>query len=191
MNTKEIEVLLDKFYEGNTTVGEEKLLREFFHEKEIPAHLKSHQPLFVFFGRQQRQTITDAGFEKKVTGRLNDPIAGSRMVVLHHGRNRFRTLTGIAATIILLFGLFYTFQHDIFKNNLLHGNQDKQELAYAQASEALLMVSSNLNIGLRQVSRLQLVNNAIENMQLFNKFYQYQPIIINPDENNNQSIKSK
>ena len=54
-----------------------------------------------------------------------------------------------------------------------------------------MMVSANLNTGLKQVERFRIVDKAMKNMQIFNKFYQYQTIIINPDEILNQSIKSK
>ena len=106
-------------------------------------------------------------------------------------RNRLLFITGIAATMILLISLFYTYHHDIFNTDKSRNDSYNTKLAYADANEALLIVSSNLNTGLKQVSRLQMVDKAMKNMQLFNKFYQYQPIIINPDEFQNQSIKSK
>ena len=191
MNTKEIEGLLEKFYQGNSSLREEKLLRDFFQGRQIPAHLKSHQPLFTFFADEQRQVISNVDFEKQVTEQFAFRSAERQPKPMYPKRNRLLFMTGIAATILLLISLFYTFHHDIFNTDQSRNDSYNTKLAYADANEALLIVSSNLNAGLKQVSRLQMVDKAMKNMQLFNKFYQYQPIIINPDEFQNQSIKSK
>lgn len=46
MNTKEIEILLDKYFEALTTVDEENILRSYFQREDIADHLKSVQSLF-------------------------------------------------------------------------------------------------------------------------------------------------
>ena len=66
-----------------------------------------------------------------------------------------------------------------------------QELAFTEANEALMIFSSNFNAGLKQMEHLNMVNKAMNNLQLFNRFYQYQTIIINPDEIQQKSINSK
>tara|TARA_R100001143_G_C3360727_1_gene135368 strand:+ start:13305 stop:14114 length:810 start_codon:yes stop_codon:yes gene_type:complete len=48
MNTEKIEQLLEKYFEGETTLNEEKELREFFQQDEIPAHLKSYIDQFSY-----------------------------------------------------------------------------------------------------------------------------------------------
>jgi len=126
-----------------------------------------------------------------VTAKLTDQPAGKNVVSLFPDRRRSLFAMGIAATLLLLVGLFYTFQHDVFKTEKSRINSYDTQLAYNQASEALLIVSSNLNTGIKQVSRFQMVEKAMKNVQLFNKFYQYQTIIFNPDKFQNQSIKTK
>jgi hypothetical protein len=84
--------------------------------------------------------------------------------------------------------LLFTFQLDVF-NRIGHKGNPTVEIAYTDASEALLLVSGNLNHGLKHVEQLHMVDKAMKNMELFNKFYQYQPVIINPDENTSKSIK--
>lgn len=48
MNTERIEQLLDKYFDGETSIEEEKELREFFRQDEIPAHLKSYADQFSY-----------------------------------------------------------------------------------------------------------------------------------------------
>ena len=191
MNTNEIEVLLGKYYEGQTSLHEEKLLRDFFSGQDIPGHLKSHQPLFTFFNGEQKQELPSRDFEQKLTARLKAENQDGLVKPISGKRNRLAYVAGIAATILLIVSLFATFRHDIIKNGHIRETSGNTELAYQQANEALLIVSGNLNTGLKQMGRLQMVDKALQNLQLFHKFYQYQTIIINPDELQNPSIKSK
>jgi hypothetical protein len=190
MNTTEIEVLLEKFFEGNTTLQEEKLLRDFFLNQDVPAHLKSHRTLFAGFVNEQQEEIKDMDFERRLTEILSSDHP-TPVVQLHPNRKRLLFISSIAASILLLAGLFFTFQNDLKKETYTQTGNPGTEIAYADASEALLMVSGNLNNGLKQIEKLQMVDKAMKNMQLFNKFYQVETIIINPDLISNQSIKSK
>jgi hypothetical protein len=191
MNTSGIETLLGKYYEGNTSLQEEKILRDFFMDKDVPAHLKLHQPLFTYCGEEQQEEIRTRDFEKKLTAQLTHEVSEIPVVHMGPARNRLVYLTGIAASIVLLAGLFFTFQYEVFKGSKNSTGNPDREIAYANATEALMMVSGNLNNGLKQVEHLQMLEKAMDDMQLFNKFYQAQTIIINPDEISNQSIKSK
>ena len=191
MNTSGIEALLDKYYEGNTTLQEEKILRDFFQSESVPDQLKSHQLLFRFFTEERIQEVFDPDFEKQLTDHFNDDYAETYKINVNSKRNRFIFLTGIAAGILLLIGIYFTIQHESFRKSILEKGNTNPGLAYNEASEALMILSSSMNSGLKEVTHLQMIDNAITSLQSFNKFYQYQQIIINPDEIQNQSIKSK
>ncbi|MEI6684349.1 MAG: hypothetical protein WCO44_17115 [Bacteroidota bacterium] len=191
MNTREIEVLLAKFYEGETSLQEEKMLREYFRGGAVAPNLKSHQPMFAFFEDERKQAIGDAGFEKKISEQLTDATATALPVFVPLNRRVVYYYTAIAATFLLLIGVSLQYQFEFFKMNKPRHNSLEQELAYHNASEALLILSSNFNTGLKQVSRLSMVDKAMKNVQIFNKFYQYQPININPDDDQYKSDKTK
>lgn len=191
MSTSEIEALLAKFYEGNSTLPEEKALRDFFMSGDVPENLKPHQPLFAYYDEEKRLEFPDRDLEQELTVRFTKKSAETPVIRLHQYRGRVLFITGIAASVLLLLGLFYSIQHDLIIGPSKTSGSPDIKIAYADASEALLMVSGNLNNGLKQLERLQMVDKAMMNMQLFNKFYQYQTIIINPDEILNKSIKTK
>ena len=44
MNTKEIEVLIEKYFEGLTSIEEERLLKDFFASGDFPDEMKPVQP---------------------------------------------------------------------------------------------------------------------------------------------------
>ncbi|NBP71134.1 MAG: hypothetical protein EBU52_20645, partial [Cytophagia bacterium] len=71
MDSKKIEQLLAKYWECETTLDEEKTLREFFNQPEVPAHLNESASLFRYFEQQRQQVITDVAFE----GRLKKAMA--------------------------------------------------------------------------------------------------------------------
>lgn len=190
MNTSEIEDLLEKYYAGETSLQEEKSLKEYFLNSEVPDTLKSHKQMFSLFNRESRQEISNPGFDQKISGLLGESLVNTPVIKIHHHKSRFLFITSIAASILILIGLFFTLSEDFLKKDTIYISES-HDMAYAEANEALLIVSSNLNAGLKQVERLQMVDKAMKNLQLFNKFYQCQSIIINPDELQTMSKKSK
>ncbi len=191
MNTSEIESLLEKFYEGNTTLQEENVLKRFFAGNDVPSSLKEHQPLFSYYLHERKRGLDDQNFEHNLETELSGHTVERHVIPIHSGRNRIMFIFSVAASILLLIGLFFTFKHELFQEKYSQTGNPDPIAAYADAREALFLVSGNLNIGLCQLEKLQMVDKAMKNVQLFNKFYQYQTLIINPDEIINQSIKSK
>ena len=47
-----IDELLDKYFEGETSCEEERELRRFFTEEEVPEHLQTYRPLFAYLNRE-------------------------------------------------------------------------------------------------------------------------------------------
>ncbi len=191
MNTREIEKLIEKYEEGLTSLHEEQLLKEFFRGTDIPENLRSYAELFTYFDQSKSETISDPGFNHKMDDLLSHSHPrphstrhASRVTrhvpsVTHHASRV--TYFSIAASILLIIGLFFTLRQDIFRKNGAVKTTAEQEVAMEQVQKALFTVSSNLNIGLDQLRRLESFGNAVGEMQKLSKFYQYQPIIINPD----------
>jgi hypothetical protein len=191
MNTSEINRLLEKYYDGESTLQEEKTLREFFAGEDIPEQLRIHRELFAHYGREQEVSVVDPAFENRITASLEQAQEQVQVVSMTPPRNRFMFMAGIAAGVLLLIGLFATIRYEVSNGPTVTAVRTDPESAYRDVNEALMLVSGNLNNGLKQVERLQMVDKAMKNMQLFNKFYQYQTIIINPDDLMKTSIKSK
>jgi hypothetical protein len=189
MNSKEIEALLERFYEGSTTPAEEQQLRDFFTRDEVPPHLAIHAGLFHFYEEAKEEELVDPRFEN----RFLEAIGETPSLPLYSRRKQFFFLSGIAAAVILLAGLVYTFRTD---GLLLHKkNSADVEIAYQQAKGALALLSVNLNSGIDQAGKLGYFQKGLDDMQelksfqkgidqmnKLSKFYQYQQIIINPGD---------
>jgi hypothetical protein len=53
MDYKDIEQLLERYWQCETSVEEESVLRDFFTKEEVPAHLLRYKNLFVYQQVQQ------------------------------------------------------------------------------------------------------------------------------------------
>jgi HEAT repeats len=68
---QDIEALLAKYYEGDTTLDEEKELREFFQGDNIPVHLHSHVGQFRYFEKARREQPS-AGTSFRIVTKLSE-----------------------------------------------------------------------------------------------------------------------
>lgn len=53
MDYKDIEQLLERYWQCETSVEEESVLRDFFSREDVPAHLLRYKNLFVYQQVQQ------------------------------------------------------------------------------------------------------------------------------------------
>jgi hypothetical protein len=187
MNASEIERLLDKYYDGLTTLEEELLLKEFFQGENIPSHLKIHADQFLYFNKAVNEEIMDPLFEQKFFEKVGDV----SLLMLKTNRRRFYYLSGIAAGILLLFGVIFSVRDFINDDKRIadSGNMDA-EMAFATTCDVLSVVSVNFNKGMDKIQYLGQFEKAMFKTQLLSKFYQYENLIINPDPLTGRSIKS-
>lgn len=84
MDYKYIEQLLQSYWQCETTVEEEQILRSFFCQKDVPAHLRPYAPLFVAQSEVQAERMP-ADFEARLQ-RAIEAEAGARKTVRRHPR---------------------------------------------------------------------------------------------------------
>lgn len=157
----DIEALLNKYFEGETSCEEERHLREFFASEDVPEYLSAYRPLFSYFTQEIEKRQQE---ERQVEFRLPSIPAGqfSRKVLI-------RSLAGIAATVLLLVGL-YTFrgmQQDclcagnyVIINGRCYTNPDKVR---EYALQALQQVSSSPDEWMIDLSSDYENNKIVEN----------------------------
>jgi hypothetical protein len=184
MNTREIEQLIAKYYDGATSLEEEQALREFFASGSVPPHLAEHRPLFIFMEHERKQEMTDPDFERTLESGLQD----GKVISMGPRTARWHYVAGIAAAAVLVIGIALTYLFN-FREHSKYSEHDR--LAYAQAQDAILMVSSGLNKGIDRIHYLGAFDKGMEKAQMLSRFYEYQTLIINPDGFTDQSSKTK
>ena len=93
---KKIETILEKYFEGKTSLKEEELLRKYFLKNDIPEHLRTYKPIFNFFSGEQRKDVKSEKLKVK----------SKRKVTI------VRIFVGVAAGLLLVFTLNYFFIQD-------------------------------------------------------------------------------
>lgn len=66
MDYKYIEQLIDRYFECNTTLEEEEILRTFFSQKEVPGNLAAYQELFLMEDVEGKVQLLDDDFDERV-----------------------------------------------------------------------------------------------------------------------------
>jgi len=181
MNTKEIDQLLERYFEGETTLVEEKLLREFFSGDDVPENLRQYQPVFRFYSSEATLSLSDEQQEKVLSRRIEQYREETSAVKSHPGKKRLYYFSGIAAGLLILIGLVFTLWNETGRMHHKALANPSAEMAYDQTEQALLLVSVGLNTGLDAVEHLKTLDMAMEKIQRINKFYNYQNQFINPE----------
>jgi len=136
MELKLVEQLLEQYFQGETTIAEEKQLKAYFSSNDVAPHLAKYQSLFGYFEMQK-----GTQFEQKL------PLQPRKQSTVKW--------MGISASFVVLFGLatFYFYPSEPKHEDL--GTYDNPEEAFAATQKALLMVSEQVNIGMESVVYLE------------------------------------
>ncbi len=154
METKEVKQLLQQYFDGNSSVEDEKLLMEYFQSGDIADEVKEYAE---FFGG-----ITELAGSNE-DSKFQDDIMDYILEQEHNEKKKYRVMwqmvTGIAASIIIILGgvLFYEQQQQPFEDTF-----DNPEEAYAYATKTLKFVGSKYNVGVNQLASIQKLNESVQ-----------------------------
>lgn len=112
MDYKYIEQLLEKYWNCETSIEEEQILRSFFHQKEVPAHLLRYKLLFAYQEAEKEVKLGD-DFDSRILAEIERPIVKARRLTLH---TRFMPLFKAAAVMALLFTVGGVVKHSMDGN---------------------------------------------------------------------------
>ena len=149
MDLNNIEQLLTKYLDGETSLLEEQQLKRFFNQETVPAHLEAYKPLFNYFTASQEDTFT-------------------AQLPLKSKTNITYKWLSIAALVAISFGMYFNWS--VSSQDLGTYSQDQTQLAYKEFVKSLQMVSTNFNKGTTSVSYLQELNVAKSQIAYLNDF---------------------
>lgn len=162
MNSHKTEKLLVKYFEGETSLAEERSLREFFHQEEIPAHLEELKVQFELFDSEARQVLP-SDFEDKLFDEIDRQERGRRS----GRRATIYYVSGVAATVLILITLFVRF--DPFTAESQYNDRDA-EIAFNEASRILYFVSDKFNKGANPLEKVARFDEGVTNLKPVKKF---------------------
>ncbi len=153
MNLKEIEILLEKYFEGETSVMEERLLINFFNSENVPEHLKVYKDLFCYFDISKNLSLN-----KKFEDNFFKSVEKQQTVLLYRNKRFLFYFTGIAASILFIFSIIFDFSSDKNSQNtelagLAFADEETRD-AYLETRNTLYYVSEKLNIGIEPLEQI-------------------------------------
>jgi hypothetical protein len=160
MNLTEVEQLLEKYYNAETTLSEEKVLQKYFNEADVPDHLLHHKEQFIYYYRASNLDSPDNEWKEKLDNKIKEINTFS---VNGRKRKLYNVFTGIAASILILVAVY--FQFFVHNDNLKYSAEntyEDPEKAYQEAKNTLLMVSEKLNSGVSDFNKFSTFNQYKE-----------------------------
>jgi len=153
MESQKINILLQKYFDAETTIDEENELITYFTSGEVDENLKMYVPIF--------SGIKELSAEEEVPG-LGDDLMNYILESEHREKLRYRWMwqivTGVAASVILVMLAvnFYSSQNQ-WKDTFSDPKQ-----AYSEASKTLEFVAGKYNKGLAQLRPIGRIESATD-----------------------------
>jgi hypothetical protein len=139
MDYQNINEILEKYFEGNTTQEEENLIREYFLKTDLPVEHQYLKKMFHYFNEAKINSKPDFN----VNAELNSIIDNQWKKESKIRFNRIlKWSSSVAAIFILGIGIFHYYSKPSVKVKDTFSNPDQ---AYIETKRALLYVSNCMN----------------------------------------------
>lgn len=138
-----IENLLEKYFEAETSIAEEKELNLYFSSTNVAQHLQQYQSLFVHFNNaKEEQFIATIPLKTK--------------------KREYIAWLSVAASVTILLGvgsfMYLNNQQDAIPSE--YGTYDNPEEALKETQKALAMISEHVNSGIESVNYITEYENS-------------------------------
>ncbi|UOB18215.1 hypothetical protein [Abyssalbus ytuae] len=130
MELANIEKLLEKYFEAQTTLAEEKILQIYFSQDNVAPHLEEYKSMFNYFSNAKKERFT-------------------KQVPLKTKKNNYLKWISVAAVAVLTIAVYFNYNKPA---NSLEEAYTQKELESAQ--KALKLFAANFNVGTQGVTYL-------------------------------------
>ena len=145
-----IEKLLEKYENGETSLKEEQVLKNYFTSDTVASHLEMYKPMFAYFlGNRQEQFTKDV------------PLKTKRIF-------NYKWIS-VAAVVVLMLGFYFNKPIVSSYQEYAYGTYSEPEEALNELSNSLAMISSHFNKGTSTVGYLNEVNKGTSTLGYLNE----------------------
>jgi hypothetical protein len=138
MELHNIETLLEKYFQGETSIAEENQLKDYFASVDVAQHLQQYKPMFAYFT-----------FAKDEKSNVQMPLQTKK-------RSNVAWLS-VAASVVVLIGVGLTWLNSQPQDL---GTYDNPEIAFRETQKALALLSGNVNKGIESMQYVETYENA-------------------------------
>lgn len=159
MDSDKIDELLNKYWNCETSLEEEKQLQAYFRNSSPPEGLKETANLFRYFDEQKKKDLTDISFERRVIKKIAAPKGRTTSLIFNSMR--------IAAGIIVLFVAVWLVRMEVRKTvpAEMTDTYDDPRMAFEETKKALMMISKSFSTAEEQAKKINLFNEAQQDLK--------------------------
>jgi hypothetical protein len=129
-----IEQLLEKYFQGETSIAEEKELKAYFSSLNVAQHLEQYKSVFGYFSQAKEQQY-------------------KKMIPIPTNKRKKVVWLSLAASVVIMLGVG-TFMYFNNQNKVIlgeYGTYNNPEIALKETQKALDLISKNVNVGIKSV----------------------------------------
>jgi hypothetical protein len=165
MKNNRIYHLLDKYFEGHTTLEEERYLENYFStEEDIEDDLRPLKAQFELFRKVKDFEFDSSGLESKILHGIEDyekeQEPPARKLAL------WRIPVAASLIAFLAISAFFVFRA---QNNTLKDTYSDPRLAYLETQKALLLISQKMNKGMEPLANISKINTGSDQLKKLQK----------------------
>lgn len=159
MDSEKINELLKKYWNCETTLEEEQVLRNYFKNR-APENLKETASLFQYFQEEKSKHIAGSSFESEVMNKVQRPAQGKIRSLVYNSMR-------IAAGIVVLVLAVWLVRMEVRESTPAEmvDTYDDPQLAFEETKKALMMISRTFSTAEEQAKKINLFNEAQKNIQ--------------------------
>ena len=145
-----IEKLLEKYENGETTLNEEQQLKNYFSQETVAPHLEIYKPMFAYFLVNQQEQFTK-----------DIPLKTKKLF-------NYKWIS-VAAVAVLMLGIYFNEPIMSSYKTYAYGTYSEPEDALNELSNSLAMISNHFNKGTSTVGYLNEVNKGTSTLGYLNE----------------------
>jgi hypothetical protein len=163
MDQMKIKTLLQKYYDGTSTLDEEDALVEYFLDNEVPDEFAKDREQVLGFANVRDEAIpVPLDLDQQILKKL-EPFQNETKVRSLPSRTLYTAISVAASILIIASALFFMNRQPDF------GSYEDPELAYAETREALEMVSKYFAKGTGHMTNLSKMEDAMKPLNTLEK----------------------
>ncbi|HZX74149.1 MAG TPA: hypothetical protein VFE57_07005 [Cyclobacteriaceae bacterium] len=158
MDSKQINELIEKYWNCETSLEEEQLLREYFNGQDIPESLKEVATLFQYFEREKTKSL-DPSFDENVKRRFREGARVRSLSMVQIVRIAAGVFVVIAATFFIRKEIKEAYPDEIAET------YTDPKVALEETKKALMMISNSFNKAEKGAGQIKIFNEAETRIQ--------------------------
>jgi hypothetical protein len=154
--SREIAQLLEKYWNCETSLEEEQLLRNFFNGSDVPAQMKDAADLFRFFEAERKRSLEEE-FDTNLLRTVKKTERSAKVVSMV----RWVQVARIAAGVLVMVAATYFVRNEFVKSNPAEIDTfSDPKQALEETKKALLLISKSFGKAKEGAGKINMFNEA-------------------------------